>query len=106
MKIAHLHIARVLTLNGKEEIRDKSTLVAHVKNGYINYTMWGGWTSDGTLFSLANLGTRNSREWNPPLPVTTKEKTKEAFVKELINTINDETFYTVLDEVKPVAFAG
>ena len=108
MKIAHLHIARVLTLNGKEETRDKSTLVAQVKDGYIDYTLWGGWTSDGTRFSLANLGTRDGRKWGwtPPLPVTSKGKTKEEFVKELIGIINDETFYTVLDEVKPVSFAG
>ena len=104
MKIAHLHIAN--TGPYEDKIEDKKTLVAQVKNGYIDYTLWGGWTSDGTLFALSNLGCRNSREWNPPLPVTTTYKTKEEFVSYLINVIHDETFYTVIDEVKPVAFAG
>ena len=100
MKIAHLHLI--------DSLKNKKTLSVRLVGGFLDYSLYGGWSSSGTPFALSNLGSItlpvSPELWSWSWPDGAKVS-KELFVEMLIEMINDETTYNVVRNVKPVEFA-
>ena len=92
LKIIHLHL--------KSNMGNKLSLTCHITdNRSLKYQLWGGWSSSGTPNALSNLGC--------DLPIEKHKPDQDIgnFKHLLKRTINEESFYSVVHEVKPVVFS-
>ena len=91
IKIIHLHL--------KGSMGNKLSLTCHLTdNGSLKYQLWGGWSSGGIPNALSNLGC--------DLPIEKHKPDQDIgnFKHLLKRTINEESFCSVVHEVKPVVF--
>lgn len=85
MKLCHLHLV--------DPYGNRKTLVCHLKDGSISYVFYGGHSSSGTSFSLSNL------QCTLPVDKLTETETKEQFVQRIIDTINNKSVCSVVNQV-------
>ena len=85
MKLCHLHMV--------DPHGNRKTLVCHLKDGSISYVFYGGHSSSGTSFSLSNL------QCTLPVDKLTETETKEQFVQRIIDTINNKSVCSVVNQV-------
>ena len=108
-RIAHLHIGRnkynyedkcweevdpVVTRNNGHAM----TLICDLNGGYLDYTLYSGWSSCGTCFALTNLAV------DLPVHQSHPEQTKKEFTQELVDRINATNLYRVVKQVEKVTF--
>lgn len=90
MKLLHLHL--------RDSMKNKSTLIARLKDGSISYTFYRGTTSSGMGLSLRNIQfydvVNGSMKWddNKSLPIENlPNETKEEFKQRVIDMLNNST---------------
>lgn len=92
LKIIHLHLKGSVMGN-------RLSLTCHLTdNGSLIYRLWGGWSSSGTPNALSNLG------FDLPIEKHKPDQDIGNFKHLLKRSINEESFYSVVREVKPVVF--
>lgn len=102
-KLLHLHL--------KDGYGNKETLICRLKNGSIIYTLYGGWGSSGTPFSLRNIQfydrVNGNIDWIPnrSLPIENLEgETVDEFKSRVINMLNNSTSKVVKEVSTEVTF--
>ena len=85
MKLCHLHL--------KDVHNNPSTLICNLIDGSIEYVLYDSHSSNGCRNSLSNL------QCNLPIDKISKKETKDQFVQRVINTINNESTYSVVKQV-------
>lgn len=84
-RIAHLQL--------QDPFGNKSTLICNLRNGSIEYFLYGSWNSSGIPHSLSNL------QCTLPVDKTSKEETRDQFVQRLIDTINAKSVKRVVNVI-------
>ena len=85
MKLCHLHL--------QDGFGNKETLVCHLKDGSIRYTLYGGWGDSGTSFATSNL------QCTLPIEKLNDNETKEEFVNRIIDTIQTKSVVKFIKQV-------
>jgi hypothetical protein len=74
-------------------MRNPKTLICHLTDGSIRYTLYSGHSSSGMPHSLSNL------QCQLPVDKIFPEETKEDFVKRVIDIINKKSVCRVIKEI-------
>ena len=103
-KIFHFHL--------EDGYGNAKTLVCQLVNGSIKYSLYSGYGSSGTPFSLSNIQyydiVDGNKKWNfnASLPVDTLEgETKEQFKQRVKDMLNNSTVSVVGEVSTNVTFA-
>ena len=89
---------KIIHLQLKDGFENKKTLVAHLVDGSISYSLYGGWSSSGIAFSLSNISfyeyVNGKKYWNDNicLPVYVEEgETLGDFQDRIIEILHNST---------------
>lgn len=85
MKLCHLHLT--------DCFGNSKTLICNLIDGSIRYYLYGGHSSGGRPFAVSNL------QCTLPIEKLNEKETKKQFVKRVINTINENSVFRVVNQV-------